>query len=56
MPCLPCLALPLAAVGGGSALSAHSGKIYVWSLVATLVSLLVFIYFKYYRPCKTCVY
>lgn len=56
MPCLPCLALPLAAVGGGSALAAHSDKIYIASLVATLVLLVGYIYFRYYRKCTTCLY
>lgn len=55
MVCLPCLALPAIFLGGGTALSSTSNKIFIVSLILTLIFLLVYIYFKYYKVCKTCI-
>jgi hypothetical protein len=54
MPCLPCLALPLAAVGGGSSLATHSYKVFVASLAITIAALSVYYYYTYHKKCATC--
>lgn len=54
MPCLPCLALPIAAVGGSSAFVAHSYKIFIATTVATIAALAIYYYYAYMKPCASC--
>lgn len=56
MVCIPCIALPAALLGGGTSLMAHSDTVFIISLVLTLVFIIVYIYFKYYKNCPTCIY
>lgn len=55
MVCLPCLAIPAIALSGGTAATANSNKVFIWSLVLTLIFTVVFVYYKYYKPCATCI-
>ena len=47
MPCLPCLALPVAALSGGAAISSTNKMIIGVSLVITIAAIVWFIYYKY---------
>lgn len=55
MVCLPCLAIPAMALGGTSAATARSNTVIILSLVLTLIFAGVFVYYRYYKPCDTCI-
>jgi hypothetical protein len=47
MPCLPCLALPVAALSGGAAMSSTNKIIIAVSVVVTVLATLWFLYYTY---------
>lgn len=54
MVCLPCLAAPALLLSSGSAMTASSKKIFVWSIVVSVLIVLVYWYYTTYKKCKTC--
>ncbi len=55
MVCGACLAIPFAFAGAGSSLASSSNLIYIISLVITLISILIFCYYKYWKKCNLCI-
>lgn len=56
MVCVPCLALPLAAISGGSSFLAKNESLVFGSIIATIILILIYVYYKFIKPCKTCLY
>lgn len=55
MPCLPCLAIPVAALGGGAALSAKNRTVIAVSVLLVLAAVAAFIYYRYGAgACTSC--
>ena len=53
--CGACLTIPLAFAGAGTALGAEKkARLKKWAIFFTIVSILLTIYFVYFKKCKTC--
>jgi hypothetical protein len=53
--CGACLTIPLAFAGAGTAFgSDRQQTIRKWAVIATVVSVLLTVYFVYVRKCKSC--
>lgn len=56
MVCAPCLVLPLAAVSGGSSFFAKNESVVFGSIIVTVILILIYVYYKFIKTCKTCLY
>lgn len=53
--CGACLTIPLAFAGAGTAFGAEKkAQLQKWAIIFTVVSVLLTVYFVYYRNCKAC--
>ncbi len=53
--CGACVTVPLAFMSAGAALSAEKkAKIKKWAIIITLLSILLTIYYIYFRKCNSC--
>ncbi|ABF82073.1 hypothetical protein MIV043R [Invertebrate iridescent virus 3] len=53
--CGACLTIPLAFAGAGTAIGAEkAATIKKWSIVITIISLLLTVWFIYVKKCSTC--
>ena len=54
MVCAACIAVPLIIAGGSTISIAKKQKIKCLGIVLTIISILIFIYFKWIKKCKNC--
>lgn len=54
MACVPCIALGTALIGGGGIITSNNFKLYVASLIVSLIALIIYAYYSFIDECDSC--